>query len=96
MVLAILVALSAMIIPLIGGLSSQANSSINATSVRDVARTIATYQARYEGSYPDYWDSLADTSDQRFGKLTLTVKDLLQVTPLTESSGAKACVLAKS
>jgi prepilin-type N-terminal cleavage/methylation domain-containing protein len=62
-VLAILVALSGMVVPLIDGLGHQTNSSTNATVVGDVNKAIRTFQARSDrGQYPNLWDSLTTTA----------------------------------
>jgi len=70
-VLAILVALSGLIVPLISGLGHQTNASANATLIADVNRAIGTFFARpsERNQYPDQWDSLLNTSGGLFDQL---------------------------
>src|SRR5688572_27311520 len=73
-VLAILVALSGMVVPLIDGLGHQTNASTNATLVGDVNRAVRTYHARFDESYPNGWDSLLDSGGSLFDKLHPAIK----------------------
>src|SRR5688500_6495918 len=69
-VLAILVALSGLVIPLVQGLGYQTNASTNAAVVGDVNRSVGTFHTRFE-KYPDRWDSLrtTDTGGGLYSKL---------------------------
>lgn len=67
-VLAILAALSGMVVPLIEGLGYQTNASTNATVVNDVNRAVGAFVGRFE-RLPSGWDSLVDTSGNLFDKL---------------------------
>lgn len=67
-VLAILVALSGMIVPLVQGLGYQTNAATNATVVDDVNRALGSHAAR-SGTQPDGWDSLLNESGSRFSRL---------------------------
>ncbi len=67
-VLTILVALAGLAIPLLGGLSTQADGSTNAAVVGDVDRAVGTYFTRHD-AHADGWDSLLNSSDTLFTKL---------------------------
>jgi prepilin-type N-terminal cleavage/methylation domain-containing protein len=67
-VLAILVALSGLVIPLVQGLGYQTNASTNAALVGDVNRSVGTFQTRFD-KYPNDWDSLLNSSNTLFSKL---------------------------
>jgi prepilin-type N-terminal cleavage/methylation domain-containing protein len=67
-VLAILVALSGLVIPLVQGLGYQTNASTNAAVVGDVNRSVGTFVTRFE-KYPDEWDSLLTAGDTLFASL---------------------------
>lgn len=95
-VLAILVALSGLIVPLISGLGHQTNASTGATLIADVNRAVNAFHARAGdvNQYPDAWDSLLNTNGSLFNKLhpALTGSDaasygaaLLQVVDLSPS-----------
>jgi prepilin-type N-terminal cleavage/methylation domain-containing protein len=83
-VLAILVALSGMVIPLIQGLGYQTNASTNAAVVGDVNRSVGTFHTRFE-KYPDRWDSLrtTGTGGGLYSKLHPTLSPLLTATSIT-------------
>jgi prepilin-type N-terminal cleavage/methylation domain-containing protein len=87
-VLAILVALSGLVIPLVQGLGYQTNASTNAAVVGDVNRSVGTFQTRFD-KYPNEWDSLLNSSDAPFSKLhpslTAASPQILQTTALTET-----------
>lgn len=87
-VLAILVALSGMIVPLVQGLGHQTNAATNATVVDDVNRALGSYAAR-SGTQPDGWDSLLGKTQARFTRLhsalsTTATPNLLEDSPLTQ------------
>jgi len=67
-VLAILVALSGMVVPLIQGLGYQTNASTNAAVVGDVNGSVGTFHTRFD-KYPNEWDSLLNASDGIYSKL---------------------------
>ncbi|MCE9608296.1 MAG: prepilin-type N-terminal cleavage/methylation domain-containing protein [Planctomycetia bacterium] len=60
-VVAILVALSGLVVPLVQGLGFQTNAAINATVIDDVNRSVETFAIRLN-AHPDGWDSLLNTS----------------------------------
>lgn len=70
-VLAILVALSGLVVPMISGLGHQTNASTGATLIADVNRAVGTFYTRGgdRNQYPDQWDSLLNTSGSLFSKL---------------------------
>jgi type II secretory pathway pseudopilin PulG len=80
-VIAILVALSGLIIPLVQGLSFQTNAATNATVVDDVNRAIGTYATRFDAQ-PDSWDSLLNGSGSIFSKVHKSLREA--VPPLVE------------
>ena len=67
-VLVILVALAAMVMPRLSGVVSQSNSATNASVVDDVNRAVGMFEARY-GKQTSGWDSLLTTADAYFTKL---------------------------
>lgn len=90
-VLAILVALSGLITPLVSGMLGQTNSATNATLVGDVNRAVGTHWARHE-KYPSNWDSLVTVGGSLYGSLSTTLLGtttpgataILQTAALTE------------
>jgi type II secretory pathway pseudopilin PulG len=71
-VMVILAALAAMVIPRFNGVTSQANTSSNASTVGDVNRAVGLYEARF-GVQPKAWDSLLNSSGSFFSKLNPAV-----------------------
>jgi prepilin-type N-terminal cleavage/methylation domain-containing protein len=67
-VLAILVALSGLVVPLINGLGYQTNASTSAAVVGDVNRSVGTFVTRFD-KYPNEWDSLLNASDSLYSNL---------------------------
>jgi prepilin-type N-terminal cleavage/methylation domain-containing protein len=99
-VLAILVALSGLVVPLIQGLGYQTNASTNAAVVGDVNRSVGTFHTRFD-KYPNEWDSLLNASDGLFSKLHPNLVNaspsILQVMELDAGGGSlQADSLAKA
>lgn len=67
-VIAILVALSGLIIPMVQGLGFQTNAATNATVVDDVNRAVGIYATRFD-LQPGGWDSLLTGSGAIFTKV---------------------------
>lgn len=80
-VLAILIALSGLIIPMVQGLGFQTNGATNATVVDDVNRAIGIYSTRFD-SQPGGWDSLLTPSGTIFNKVHPSLR--LASTPLVQ------------
>jgi len=83
-VIAILVALSGLIIPMVQGLGFQTNAATNATVVDDVNRAIGMYATRFD-AHPAGWDSLLNTSGTIFNKVhsSLRLAPTALVQPMT-------------
>jgi competence protein ComGC len=85
-VIAILVALSGLIIPMVQGLGFQTNAATNATVVDDVNRAIGIYATRFD-AHPAGWDSLLNgsgtTSIKVHSSLRLASPALVQQLTLT-------------
>lgn len=58
-VMAILIALAAILIPIMPGLFGRAERSSRATNSQEIYKTVQTYQAMYT-RYPNDWDALTD------------------------------------
>jgi len=85
-VLIILVALSALIIPRIVGVSDQANSSTSANILAAVNRAVQQFEAQ-QSKMPDTWDYVLDESDSPF-KLNPKVSGLVTTHVLTADQAA--------
>lgn len=83
-VIAILVALSGLIIPMVQGLGTQTNSATNATVVDDVNRAIGIFNTRFD-TQPGGWDSLLTASGTIFNKVhsSLRLASTALVQPMT-------------
>jgi prepilin-type N-terminal cleavage/methylation domain-containing protein len=79
-VLVILAALAAMVVPRLSGVVAQSNSATNASLVEDVNRAVGLFEARYN-KQPSGWDSLLNSSDAYFSKLH---PNLTQATDVTK------------
>jgi Tfp pilus assembly protein PilE len=93
-VLGILVILASMIVPNVGGLIFQSRHAGNAAMVLDVNHAVNSFVARF-AEHPDHWDSLLNSSDQRFTKLhtqilqtTNTALPVLEPYPLAANQAA--------
>jgi prepilin-type N-terminal cleavage/methylation domain-containing protein len=72
-VLVIIAALAALVVPRLNGVAAQANSATNASVVDEVNRAVALYETRF-GSYTSGWDSLLNSSDAFFTKLNPAIQ----------------------
>lgn len=86
-VIAILVALSGLIIPMVQGLGFQTNAATNATVVDDVNRAMGIFATRND-ALPDSWDSLLNESGSIFTKVhsSLQLASPALVQPIALSS----------
>ncbi|QGJ68404.1 Hypothetical protein PBC10988_0630 [Planctomycetales bacterium 10988] len=67
-VILIIAALAAMIVPRLSGISTQTSSAVNASIVADVNNAVGLYEVRY-GKHALGWDSLLNSDDELFTKL---------------------------
>lgn len=79
-VLVILAALAALVVPRLSGVVAQSSAATNANIVDDVNRSVGLFEARY-GKQPSGWDSLLSSSDAYFTKLH---PNLTQTTDVTK------------
>jgi len=67
-VVAILAMVASLAIPLVSGIMDRSQSSVQATSVNEAARTVETYFNLHQ-CYPDSWDTLINADDDFYSRL---------------------------
>jgi prepilin-type N-terminal cleavage/methylation domain-containing protein len=92
-VLVILAALAALVIPRLSGVADQTNSAVNMSVVADLNRAVATYETRFDKA-PGTWDGLVPQSGTALysklhpdlaSKLTGLTLDAVQAKSLTDA-----------
>jgi len=87
-VMVILAAIAALVIPRVSGISSQSAFATNAAIVADVNNAVSMYETRNNGKHPVGWDSLLNSTDAYFTKLnpklTAASPALLQIVSLDD------------